>query len=624
MTVKEDKKIPDQGTKRPLSTSSSLDKPLLDENTVEESTDIDISHLSVDEIAAQAGSALENDRKQEAPAINTSHLSLESDGKSSTTSNSANDFDLNKSVATDQEASNTTIPDAASAEAESNANSLHIEKPLAGKPGPGSEQEISAEDPSPGDKADNEQVMLSSGIADADFDKDIQHGSNNTGATVDDLEDDDGTTSDSPIKSILETVKKPEKVVRTAWSNSSARRYLIDNIDSYREKDEDQNMENVIEKIYGGATESKFSPVKFLKDNILFSFLLSLLIFLIGWKAAGILFPEFMPAINDQIIDTVQKATSSKPAVDVPAKKKAIVTNEANKEVIETTLSHCLIKPGARTQFTTAFSNVGYEFSSRPLMLAYEEMNDSISVWESMNMDFYVKDAIFRFRELAGLALPVLEYARKEVSNYSRSLIQISEQAKELEARIRQIKTDGGNQTTHTVNERLPLRNKLDELNFRLAEEPDQQRFLQLLTKLAYLEKVLTGDEMPGRIKPEQITKNEPDWLMVTTNTTANEIAAPINEKVLPAIRIPAQKLEGSLPKLTAFHLTELENALQNLLQLSSLIIYLPENMLIPYKLELSGLNRRLNRLMKKELPEWMNYNQCLATQRAVALAAPN
>ena len=624
MTVKEDNKIPDQGTKRPLSTSSSLDKPLLDENTIEESTDIDISHLTVEEIAAQAGNALETDREQQAPAINTSHLSLESDGKSPATSNSADDFDLHKSVGTDQEASNKTIADAAPAEAESNESSLYVKNPLAGKASADSEGEITTNEPSPEDKTGNEQVMLSSGIADADFDKDIQHDGKNAGATVDDLEDDDGTTSDSPIKSILETVKKPEKIVRTAWSNSSARRYLIDNIDSYREKDEDQNMEEVIEKIYGGATESKFSPVKFLKDNILFSFLLSLLIFLIGWKAAGIFFPEFMPAINDQIIETVQKATSSKPAVDVPAKKKAIVLNEANKEVIETTLSHCLIEPDARKQFTTAFGEVGYEFSNRPLMLAYEEMNDSISVWEGMNMNFYVKDAILRFRELAGLALPVLEYARKEVSNYSRSLIQISEQAKELEARIKQIKTDGGNQTTHTVNERLPLRNKLDELNFRLAEEPDQERFLQLLTKLAYIEKVLSGDEMPGRIKPEQITKNEPEWLMVTTNTTASEIAVPINEKVLPAIRIPAQKLEGSLPKLTAFHLTELENALENLLQLSSLIIYLPENILIPYKLELSGLNRRLNRLMKKELPEWMNYNRCLATQRAVALAAPN
>lgn len=129
---------------------------------------------------------------------------------------------------------------------------------------------------------------------------------------------------------------------------------------------------------------------------------------------------------------------------------------------------------------------------------------------------------------------------------------------------------------------------------------------------------------MPTRIKPEQITKNEPEWLIATANTTASEIATPVNEKVLPAIRIPAQKLQESLPKLTAFHLTELETALENLLQLSSLIIYLPENMLIPYKLELSGLNRRLNRLMKKELPEWMNYNQCLAAQRAVALAAPN
>jgi hypothetical protein len=624
MTVKEDKKRPVHGTRSPMSTSSSLENPLLDKNTVEESASIDTSHLTVDDITAQAGSALESDREKEAPAINTSHLSLEDGGESSNKSDNADDFDLKNSVMTGQAASNDIVPEANPAKIESNHSSLNAENPPTEKSSPDSEGTISAKGSSSENKNDNAQVMLSSDMPDEDFDKHIQSNSTNAGAIVNDLEDDDRTASDGPIKSILETVKKPEKIVRTAWSNSSARRYLIDNIDSYREKDEDQNMEDVIEKIYGGATEGKFSPLKFLKENILFSFLLSLLIFLIGWKAASIFFPNFMPEINDQIIDTVQKATSTKPAVNVPAKNKVIVTNEANKQLIETTLSHCLIEPDARTQFTTAFSNVGYEFSSRPLMLSYEEMTDSIKVWEGMNMDFYVKDAIFRFRELAGLALPVLEYARQQVSDYSRSLIQISEQAKELETRIRNIQTSGGNQTTDTINERLPLRNKLDELNFRLSDEPDQERFLQLLTRLAYIEKVLSGDEMPSRIKPEQITKNGPEWLIATANTTAGEIDAPIKEKVLPAIRLPAQKLEESLPKLTAFHLTELETAVENLLQLSSLIIYLPENMLIPYKLELSGLNRRLNRLMKKDLPEWMNYKQCLATQRAVALAAPN
>ena len=59
------------------------------------------------------------------------------------------------------------------------------------------------------------------------------------------------------------------------------------------------------------------------------------------------------------------------------------------------------------------------------------------------------------------------------------------------------------------------------------------------------------------------------------------------------------------------------------LVGLISLIIFLPENKLIPYRLELSGLNRRLNKLMKQELPQWLSYNRCLATTRAEALAAP-
>jgi hypothetical protein len=380
-------------------------------------------------------------------------------------------------------------------------------------------------------------------------------------------------------------------------------------------------MEEVIEKMYGGATEGKFSPVKFLRENILFSFLISILLFLVGWKAAGILFPDFMPAINDQIIETVQKQTSNK--IKTPEKSKPVVTNTANKEIIDSTLAHCLVEPAARTQFAAAFNKVGYEYSNQSLTIAYEETRDSIKVWESLDMDFYIKDTALRFGELAGLALPYIENAREEVSDYSRSLIRISEEAKELDARIRNIKTRGGNQSTNTINERLPLRNKLNKLNSRLEDEPDQERFIKILAKLGLIEQILLGNEEPDRVKPDQITEKDPDWLISTADTAASEIAAPINDYVLPAIQLQSEKLKESSPKLTGYHLSELEIALDNLLKLSSLIIFLPENKLVPYQLEISGLNRRLNKLMKKKLPVWINDNQCLTTMRSEAITVP-
>ena len=133
----------------------------------------------------------------------------------------------------------------------------------------------------------NEAASSIKGISDAEFEKAAQSedAEKNTGGN--NSENDFNPDDTGTIKQLLDTVKKPETVVRDAWSNSSARRYLINNVDSYREKDEDNNMEDVIEKVYGGATKSKLSPGKFLKENILFSFLIFILLFLIGWKAAG-------------------------------------------------------------------------------------------------------------------------------------------------------------------------------------------------------------------------------------------------------------------------------------------------------------------------------------------------
>ena len=622
MADKKDNKSRDNGKKPVISTSNSLDESLLDKNSTEKNADIDTSHLSLEDTTAQTGRSLQSDTKQKTPAIDTSHLSLEEDSSSQQADSSSSDFDLDEDAAADQ---TTGVDDSfhvPSDELSSVEEPLYVNNPLAGdSPSePATEQSKSASVSN--NSAEEEQLILTTGVSDEEFDQEID-GSNSADNINNDSEDDDESDTDNPIKSILETVKKPESIARNAWLNSSARSFLLDNIPSYRAKDEDLNMEAAIEKVYGGATEKRFDPKKFFKENLLFSFLLFILIFLIGWKVAGILFPDFMPGINDQIIETVKKTASISPKEKPDEEKKPVVTNEANKEKIEATLSHCLVEPDAHSQFSSAFTKVGYEFSEPPLALSYDEVSDSIKVWQGMNMGFYIKDAILRFNILANMELPVVQDAHQIVSSYKDSLIQIGKQANDLENRIRSIKTSKGNQSTTTINERIPLRIKLDELNARLAEEPSLERFAQLQAKLTLVENILSGTEKPERYGPDQIMETDPEWLVPIADTASADIGVLIEQKVTPAIQAPADKLKNVFPKLTAFHLTELEKSLDGLLKLTSLIIFLPENKLIPYRLELSGLNRRLNKHMKHELPQWLSFNRCLASTRAEALAAP-
>jgi hypothetical protein len=621
MADKKDDKSPVNGKKAAISTSSSLDEPLLDENSTEINADIDTSHLSLEETTAETASSLETDTEQQAPAIDTSHLTLEEDSSSQRSDNSASDFDIDENAAADQTTVFDESFDVPPDELNSIEEPLYINNPLAGNSPSESGIDQSQANSVSGNSVNEEELVLSTGVSDADFEQGIEGGSS-TNNTNHDSENDDLET-DNPIKSILETVKKPESIARDAWLNSSVRNFLLENIPSYRAKNEDQNMEAAIEKVYGGATEKRFDPKKFFKENLLFSFLLFVLVFLLGWKAAGILFPNFMPDINDQIIETVKNTASISTKDKQEEKKKPVVTNEANKEKIEATLSHCLVEPDAHTTFSTAFTKVGYEFSEPPLALSYDEVSDSIKVWQGMNIGFYIKDAILRFNVLANKELPIVQNAHQIVNDYKESLVQIGMQANELDDRIRSIQTSKGNQSTSTVNERIPLRIKLDELNARLAEEPSLERFSELQAKLTLVENILSGAEKPERFGPDQILETDPEWLAPIADAESVNIGVLIEEKVTPAIQVPADKLKSVFPKLTAFHLTELEKSLDGLLKLSSLIIFLPENKLIPYRLELSGLNRRLNKLMKQELPQWLSYNRCLATTRAEALAAP-
>ncbi|MEA1888970.1 MAG: hypothetical protein U9N50_04215 [Pseudomonadota bacterium] len=624
MIDKKDNAPSEKSAKSELTTSSSIDKPLLDEDPPEKAADIDTSHLTLDESSGQPGSTLEKEQEVEAPAINTSYLSLEKEENIEPTGKPAVDLPSGngEKVAGSSSEDQMDEIDLSADEPESAQEQLEIKNPLAQNlPDADSDVEPDTEpsseniaDASENNEADD-QVMLTTDIPDAEFDKEMLDSTTDK-APGKSPDNEDEENPEGPIQSILETVKKPEKVVRNAWTNSSARRFLIDNVESFRVKDEDQNMESVIEKMYGGKVENKFTPGKFLKDNLLFSFLLFLFLFLVGWKVAGIFFPEFMPRINDQIIETVQNTTSRIKA-DKPAdKKKPVVINIGNKAQIDEALSNCLVEPDARMAFSSAFAAVGYEFSDHTLTLSYEETKDSIKVWQDMDMGYYIKDAILRFSTLAMLSLPAIQDAQNTVADYKQSLINISEQTDGLENRIRDIQTAGGNQSTYTVNERIPLRNQLDRLNARLVEEPDLARFDHVLKKITLVENILSGREKPARVEPDQLTVEDPEWLMSTAESASETIATPIREKVLPAIQTPAGELKKVFPKLTAFHLSQLDKALDDLLKLSALITFLPENMLTPYKLELSGLSRRLNDTMEKEFSTWMSFDRCLTKER--------
>jgi hypothetical protein len=597
-----------------ITNSSSHDKSLADDSK-QAAADIDTSHLTLEESATQAGSTLEDRVEDEAPSIDTSHLSIEESSEAAVSaSTAADDFDLDESASEQQPTENPAAPAA-------HENLVIVDNPLAKKAAAetGSSKAADKPEPSPADSDDAQKVTLNTGQSDEDFEQELEADIHGKSAAAENKVSDEQT--DGPIESILSTVKKPENIVRNAWANSSLKRFLLENFETYRVKDEDRNMEDVIEKMYGGASEDGFNIKKFIKDNILFSFLAILFLFLVGWKTAGFLFPDIMPSINDQIIETVQKTTSSKPAAKKAETKKPVVINQANREKIEETLSHCLIEPAARSAFADAFSKTGYEFTNRSLTIAYEEVSDSIKVWQDMNMDFYTRDAVLRYNQLAELALPVILNARTMVSEYDSSLQEMSAKAETLENRIKNIKTSGGNQSTYTINERIPLRNELDKLNARLAEEPDRERFAELLSKLTLAEQVLAGEAQSERMKPDQITEKDPDWLLSVPDTASTEIAQPINEVVLPTIQKPADKLKTVSPKLTAYNLSELETGIDNLLKLSALITYLPENRLIPFKLESAGLSRRLNKLMNKDLPQWTNYNNCLSKTREQAIA---
>jgi hypothetical protein len=296
--------------------------------------------------------------------------------------------------------------------------------------------------------------------------------------------------------------------------------------------------------------------------------------------------------------------------------------NEDNRLAVKQTLSHCLVTPMAREKVDQALASTGYNFTSNDPTRAYDEISNSIRMWNDMNVDFLVRDSMLRSNELAVLVLPVLQDAHGIVAGYGETLAGLRREADALEQEIRDIQTSKGNQTTATINQRIPLRNKLEKLRDRLEQEPDQIRFSDLLDKINRTEAILAGKETPARITPDELTDKDPSWLITISETESEAIADNIKSDVLPPIQEMADKLKEPYPKLTGFRLSELEHGIDNVLKLSALLHFYPENKLIMYGLGLSGLDRRMNDLFNAKASSWLSIDQCLVEKRASLVTA--
>ena len=155
MADKKDKKTPGNGTKPAISTSSSLDKPLLDEDTAE-------IH----------------------PEIDTSHLSLEEDSHSPQQDTAVDDFDLDVDTAADDNSLN--IPPEKMAV---NKEPLYDRNPLADNSDSQPSNKELWDAVTLDNNAEEEQLELTTGKSDAEFDKEILNDATRNNTDYDDSDD---------------------------------------------------------------------------------------------------------------------------------------------------------------------------------------------------------------------------------------------------------------------------------------------------------------------------------------------------------------------------------------------------------------------------------------------------
>jgi hypothetical protein len=419
---------------------------------------------------------------------------------------------------------------------------------------------------------------------------------------------------------ILAIIGGPESMVRRAWKHSSARQYLLKNVDSLRIEDENQRMETVIEQTYGGALEKKFSPGRFIKNNILFSVLVLILLFAIGSLLVQNLYPEQFPKIPTKPVAEIEKDNARKAAL--VAQQRPVEINHINKVRIEETLSHCLVLPASREQFLSEFSKTGYQFSNRELGIAYQEVRGYLNNWAALNVDDYVRDSARRFEALAAILQPLLIESGRVAADYQASIAERRKQVQDLEQRIDALTTTSGTRATDIINQRIQLRNQLTEIQASLQDEPSDAALSVLADSSVSLSRILDGQQRPDRIKPDELDDSQPEWLTSLPTVEADQFPATLREQLVPQIRQHIDTLETAHQEVAAYHVDELTQLLEHNGMLAALVAYAPENMLLPFEAEIRGLDRRLNTLLPRAQDSWLSIEGCLAEARTASKSA--
>ena len=431
----------------------------------------------------------------------------------------------------------------------------------------------------------------------------------------DDVEEraDETETGDSPRASILHALAIPENAIKHAYRNSNLREKLLENLDWYRVRVENQQMEEILEKTYGGAAEKGFNPAHFIRSNLLVSLLVVLLAALAIRLVVMVNSPE--PQSDDESIVASAVTAEQKMSRPPAAGHKVVTINYVNKSEITALLQHCLVLPDTRREIDQRFTKTGYEFSEPNLTRAYEQLHDFTTVYDRLEIPTRVQDAINRFGILAHAMMPALRDAREKVSTYRKQLSEIHNQVDGLEKQLAALSI--GRQDTNTINRQIKLRSERDHLNDILTKSPDNQQFDVLDKAIDRLEKGFAKPDAIQRMSLEEKEAELPRWFASLPDDTMDNLKTALQDSVQPEIALHANALSPTLAELSTFHIRELTDVLEQLYLVASSIMYTPERLLDTYNKDIHGVDKRLGALLGTEHSEWLSFDPCVQQARA-------
>lgn len=422
-----------------------------------------------------------------------------------------------------------------------------------------------------------------------------------------------------PRNRLLQTIAKPEDAIRNTYRNSGLRQKLVDNYEWYRVRDENQRMEEILEETYGGAADSGFNLVKFVKNNVLASLLIlfgSLVAIRVG---IGVYFPDLLPVDQtSKVITQAKKPAAKKPAAKQKQPEKVIKVNYLNKAKIDSLFAHCLILPSSREILDQRFAKTGYEFSDRKLTLAHEEIVNITSVYDGLNIPDKVQSAVDRVGMLAHVTMPVIYKTRDAVQAYQDELNELRAEADGLRQRLESLSI--GRQDTATINLQIKLRSDLDKIRDTLRRGPNEAEFARLEKALDEIDTGLTGYNSLRRIELEEPEEELPHWYLSLPDTNIENFKTAVKDSVLPEIDLHANALSPDLAELSRFHVRELTILLEEYYLVASQVMFAPENLLDTYNKDIEGTGRRLNELLASNQPEWLTFESCLNQARHDAI----